>query len=206
MTHVGLKMILAGAAVAGFGAFIAMFCKISGISIAVIGLLFTLFSAYFFRDPERPRVFSPEEIACPGDGRVLKVGVESDPDITVVRIFLSVFNVHIQRAPIEGEVESVNYTKGTFSVASSPDADKNERNRIKITGTAGKSVEVEQITGAIARRIACWVKPGQKVKSGERIGMIYFGSQVAVYLPSSAIILVKPGDKVRGAETVLGKW
>ena len=174
--------------------------------VLFLGLAFAAFSAYFFRDPERDRVFAPGEIACPADGTVMSVANEGTPGITVVRIFLSVLNVHVQRAPMEGKIEKTKYTKGTFAIAYKPEAATNERNLIRIGGEYGRFVEVEQITGSIARRIACYVKEGQAVRISERIGMIYFGSQVAVYLPDTARVLVKPGDKVAGAETVLGLW
>jgi len=131
---------------------------------------------------------------------------EGTPGITVVRIFLSVLNVHVQRAPMEGKISKVKYTKGKFAVAYAPEAADNERNLIGITGEYGRTITIEQITGAIARRIACYVKEGEDVKQGQRVGMIYFGSQVAVYLPETAKVLVKPGDKVAGAETVLAVW
>jgi phosphatidylserine decarboxylase len=115
-------------------------------------------------------------------------------------------NVHVQRAPMEGKVMKTLYTKGTFAVAFKPEASANERNLVRIAGEYGRFVEVEQITGSIARRIACYVKEGDPVRQGERIGMIYFGSQVAVYLPDTARVIVKPGDRVTGAETVLALW
>ena len=202
----GIKLVIVGAVIAGIGFLASSWCRITGIGLASLGLLFTLFSVYFFRDPERNRQFTADEIVCPADGTVLSIRNEGDPSVQVLRIFLSVFNVHIQRSPLAGEVESIVYTKGTFAVAYKPEASTNERNRIRIKSADGRFAEVEQITGAIARRIACRVKKGQTVKEGERIGIIYFGSQVALYLPSSAKITVKPGDKVSGAETVVGTW
>jgi phosphatidylserine decarboxylase len=178
----------------------------AGIPVLALGLFFAAFSAYFFRDPEREKVFAPGEIACPADGTVMSVKNEGTPGVTVVRIFLSVLNVHVQRAPMEGKVTKTKYTKGTFAIAYKPEAATNERNLIRIDGEYGRFVEVEQITGSIARRIACYVSEGQAVKISERIGMIYFGSQVAVYLPETARVLVKPGDKVEGAETTLALW
>ncbi|HOW88758.1 MAG TPA: phosphatidylserine decarboxylase [Elusimicrobiales bacterium] len=202
----GLKLIYAAAAAAAAGGVICVWSRWAGIPILALGSLIALFTAYFFRDPERNRVFSPEEIACPADGTVLSVGSEGDPDVIVVRIFLSVFNVHLQRATIDGKIESVTYTRGKFEIAYKPEAVKNERNLIKINGANGRFAHVEQLTGSIARRIVAYVEAGDEVKAGERIGMIYFGSQVAVYLPKDASVLVKPGDKVYGAETVLGRW
>ncbi len=202
----GIKLIAGGVAAAALGGVLLTWSRSIGMPVLFLGLIFAGFSAYFFRDPERDRVFAPGEIACPADGTVMSVKNEGKPGIMVVRIFLSVLNVHVQRAPMEGKITATKYTKGKFAIAYKPEAADNERNQISIAGEYGRTVDVEQITGSIARRIACYVKEGQNVKIGERIGMIYFGSQVAVYLPESARILVKPGDKVAGAETVLGLW
>lgn len=202
----GIKLIAGGVAAAALGGVLMLWSRNAGVPVLFLGLVFAAFSAYFFRDPERDRVFAPGEIACPADGTVMSVKNEGKPGIVVVRIFLSVLNVHVQRAPLEGRIMATKYTKGKFAIAYKPEAADNERNLIRIAGEFGRSVDVEQITGSIARRIACYVKEGNTVKTGERIGMIYFGSQVAVYLPENARILVKPGDKVAGAETVLGLW
>lgn len=202
----GIKLIIGGVAAAAVGGVLSAWCRSLGLPVLFLGLVFAGFSAYFFRDPERDRVFAPGEIACPADGTVMSVKNEGKPGIVVVRIFLSVLNVHVQRAPMEGKITATKYTKGKFAIAYKPEAADNERNLISIAGEFGRAVDVEQITGSIARRIACYVKEGQDVKIGERVGMIYFGSQVAVYLPENVRILVKPGDKVAGAETVLGLW
>lgn len=202
----GVKIISAGVAAAAVGAVLSVWFRVPGLAVMLLGLLFAGFSAYFFRDPERDKVFAPGEIACPADGTVMSVQNEGKPGITVVRIFLSVLNVHVQRAPIEGKIEKTLYTKGAFAIAYKPEANDNERNLIRIAGEYGRAVEIEQITGSIARRIACYVKEGDTIRQGERVGMIYFGSQVSVYLPETARVLVKPGDKVTGAETVLALW
>ncbi len=202
----GIKLIAAGIAAAAAGGLLTIWVRWLGLPLLVLGFVFSAFSAYFFRDPERDKVFAPGEIACPADGTVMSVANEGTKGVTVVRIFLSVLNVHVQRSPMDGKVERTKYTKGAFAIAYKPEAAANERNLIRITGDHGRFVEVEQITGSIARRIACYVKEGQEVKEGERIGMIYFGSQVAVYLPDTVRVLVKPGDKVAGAETVLALW
>ena len=202
----GFKLLCVGSAVAVLGGLICVWSRWIGAPILALGALFTLFSAYFFRDPVRDKVFAPGEIACPADGTVLSVRTEDDPEVIVVRIFLSVFNVHLQRSPMEGKVESVTYTRGKFAIAYKPEAVKNERNLIRITGENGRFAHVEQLTGSIARRIVAYVKAGETVKAGGKIGMIYFGSQVALYLPKGTTILVNPGDKVYGAETIIGQW
>ncbi|OGS08153.1 MAG: hypothetical protein A2270_03690 [Elusimicrobia bacterium RIFOXYA12_FULL_51_18] len=202
----GIKLICIGAVSVVVGCIASFWLKWLGVPLLVFGVFFSLFSAFFFRDPDRNAVFAPEDIVCPADGTVLSVRTEDDPNVTVVRIFLSVFNVHLQRSPMEGKVESVTYTKGKFAIAYKPEASKNERNFIKITGANGRFAHVEQLTGSIARRIVAYVKAGGEVKAGDKIGMIYFGSQVAVYLPKDVRISVNPGDKVYGAETILGHW
>lgn len=174
--------------------------------LSYIYIFLGIFVAFFFRDPIRETKFAANEIAAPADGRVLSIKTEDDPNILVIRIFLSIFNVHIQRATISGTVEDTIYTKGTFAFANNPNADKNERNLIKIKN-GENFAHVEQITGAIARRIECWVKKGEKVKAGQKIGLIHFGSQVAVYLPKDKVtITVKEGQAVQGALSVLGLW
>ncbi len=202
----GIKLIAGGIAAAAAGGVLMVWSMALGVPVLFLGLAFAAFSAYFCRDPDRDKVFAPGEVACPADGTVMSVKNEGTPGVTVVRIFLSVLNVHVQRAPMEGRIERTKYTKGRFAIAYKPEAAQNERNLIRITGEYGRFVEVEQITGSIARRIACYVKEGQAIRQGERIGMIYFGSQVAVYLPETARVLVKPGDKVAGAETPLALW
>ncbi|MEI7528088.1 MAG: phosphatidylserine decarboxylase, partial [Elusimicrobiota bacterium] len=167
---IGIKLISGGVTAAVVGGLLLSCCKWVGMPLLLLGLFFAAFSAYFFRDPERNTVFAPGQIACPADGTVMTIQNEGTPGITVVRIFLSVLNVHVQRSPMEGKVESIKYTKGKFAIAYKPEAANNERNRIRITGEGGRAVEIEQITGSIARRIACYVAEGQQVKIGERVG------------------------------------
>ncbi len=177
-----------------------------------VGLFFlavAVFCAYFFRDPERNTVFSDDEIACPADGTVLSIKTEDDPNSVVVRIFLSIFDVHVQRSTVNGKIGEIFYNKGTFLFADHPDANKNERNLIQIfkNGDPSYFAHVEQITGAIARRIESWRHTGMDVKIGERIGLVRFGSQVAVYLPKEKVrVIVKEGQKVQGGITVLALW
>lgn len=178
-------------------------------TLGVICALVAVFCAFFFRDPKRDTVFADDEIACPADGTVLSVKTEEDPNSIVVRIFLSVFDVHVQRATVTGKIGQIFYHPGTFLFADNPASNKNERNLIQIfkNGDPAKFAHVEQITGAVARRIECWVKPDQEIKAGEHVGMIRFGSQVAVYLPKDSVrVLVKEGQKVQGALTVLALW
>jgi phosphatidylserine decarboxylase len=127
----------------------------------------------------------------------------------VVRIFLSMFDVHVQWTPVAGRVSMLDYRPGRFRIACDPRAAlENEQNRIEITTERSKSgtVMVAQIAGFIARRIACWVQVGQVVRLGDPIGMIRFGSQVDLFLPTECEILVKPGEKVTGAITAVARW
>ncbi len=194
----------------GIGVIVCVIFLLFGMK--TVGLFFlavAIFCAYFFRDPERKANFTDDEIACPADGTVLSIKTEDDPNSVVVRIFLSIFDVHVQRATVNGKIGEIFYNKGTFLFADHPDANKNERNLIQIfkNGDPACFAHVEQITGAIARRIESWRHPGMEVKIGERIGLVRFGSQVAVYLPKEKVrVVVKEGQKVQGGLTVLALW
>ncbi len=178
--------------------------------VGYIFVIIACFCAFFFRIPKREVQFAEDEIACPADGTVLSIKTEDDPNSVVIRIFMSVFNVHVQRAPLNGKVGEIFYHKGQFMFADKPEAaNQNERNLIQFfhNGDTNRFAHVEQITGAIARRIECWVQPGQEIKRGHLIGLIRFGSQVAVYLPKNAVrVVVKEGQKVEGGNTVLALW
>lgn len=199
----GLKFfaILAGVA--------AILLLIGWKSVGAILLLLACFCAYFFRDPKVDTQFSDDEIACPAYGTVLSIKTEDDPNSVVVRIFLSVFDVHVQKSTVSGKVGEIFYNKGTFLFANNPAADKNERNLIQLfdNGNPERFAHVEQITGAIARRIECWVNKDQEIKKGGHLGLVRFGSQVAVYMPKDKVrVLVKEGQKVQGGVTVLALW
>lgn len=172
-------------------------------------LLAAGYCAYFFRDPERRIPSDEAAILSPGDGRVLEVSQEIEADFLrgraqAVKIFLSVFDVHVNRAPLAGEVVYLKHQPGEFHPAMKAESSReNEQNLIGIQGRA--NVLMKQIAGAIARRIVCRVQKGQKVSAGERIGLIRFGSQVDLFLPLSAAVQVKPGDRVVGGETVIAR-
>ncbi|MDD4004934.1 MAG: phosphatidylserine decarboxylase [Elusimicrobiaceae bacterium] len=172
-----------------------------------LGLIAFGFCLYFFRDPMRYAPFAPDEIASPADGHVLSIKTENDPEVLVVRIFLSIMDVHIQRATINGKIGEQAYHHGTFAFANAGQAADNERNFIPITGENGRYAHVEQITGAIARRIVSWVKKDQPVRIGAKLGLIYFGSQVAVYLPARSVrVLVHEGQPVQGGISTIALW
>ncbi|MEL7567939.1 MAG: phosphatidylserine decarboxylase family protein [Dehalobacterium sp.] len=173
------------------------------------GIIF-LFSIYFFRNPWRK--ISPNENAAlaPADGVVMNVTkvMENDllqDEVWKVTIFLSVKNVHINRAPVAGTVEKIKYVPGKFIPAFKSHASEiNERNYLVIN-TGKARVMVCQITGFIARRIVCWTKKGDPMRQGERFGMIKFGSCTELYLPLDYSILVQKGSKVKGGLSVIGR-
>lgn len=190
---------------------VAVVCLL--LSWRTAGILFLIvagFCAFFFRIPRRNVHFEADEIACPADGTILSIKTEEDPNSIVIRIFMSVFDVHVQRAPVHGNVGDIFYHKGQFLFADKPEAaSQNERNLMQFfcNGDRKRFAHVEQITGAVARRIECWVTPGQKIDQCHLIGLIRFGSQVAVYLPKDAVrVVVKEGQKVQAGNTVLALW
>lgn len=179
------------------------------VSLGILLLGAAAFCAYFFRDPERKIEFDERLIYSPGDGRVLDVAVmESGAHAgwSQVRIFLSVFDGHIQRAPGKGRVEKIRYKKGIFLDARHPNAHlENEQNELTLRTSFGPLI-VTQIAGLIARRIVCWVQEGAELAQGDRFGLIRFGSQVDVLLPPKTEIVVTTGTRVIGGKTVLAKW
>lgn len=177
-----------------------------GTLLSVLSFGFAGFTLYFFRDPERA-LPSDGRIYSPGDGVVLSVAREGPGDVMTCRIFLSVFDVHIQRAPCAGRVTKVAEVPGSFAAAMKDAARGNYRVVMTIEPGGGRELlVVEQISGLIARRIECWRKPGDEVKTGEKYGIIYFGSQAAVHFPKGSTCTVKPGDRVAGGLTPIGEW
>jgi phosphatidylserine decarboxylase len=174
---------------------------------ALFGLL-TAFMAYFFRDPGRTAPPEANLVVAPADGRVTRVekvtgGAGASP--TVVSIFLSPFDVHVNRAPIAGEVLDVTYTKGKFMIATRDEASLvNEQNAITIGGER-MTVVCKQIAGVLARRIVCWKKPGDSLALGERFGLIKFGSRTDLVLPPEVSVEVSIGQRVRGGVTIIGR-
>lgn len=176
-----------------------------GAPLLVAGALFTAFCLYFYRDPERVLPADPEKLYSPGDGRVLSVAREGPHDDVVIRIFLSVFDVHIQRAPCAGKVVKVEELPGGFAAAMADAAKGNARVALTLESARGPVV-VEQIAGLIARRIECWPRPGDALAAGERYGIIYFGSQASVRLPAGAEATVAPGARVLGGISEIARW
>lgn len=175
-------------------------------------LLVWLEIVYFFRDPERRIPDDPQLFVSPADGTVTHVEEVDEPDFpgskaVRISIFLSIFNVHINRVPCSGRVVDVRYFPGAFLDARNPDsAVRNEQLWIDLTESgSGGPVRIKQISGAIARRIVCWLKPGDELKAGERLGMIKLGSRTDLLVPRDTVaeVMVKVGDKVHGGVTGL---
>lgn len=171
-------------------------------------LLVAAFMAYFFRDPRRVVPAGPDVVVSPADGRVTRVEKVSPADpvsATVVSIFLSPFDVHINRAPIAGHITSVNYTKGRFMIATRDEASLvNEQNSLTIQGEK-ITVTCKQIAGVLARRIVCWKRVGDRLELGERFGLIKFGSRTDLLLPAEVEVLVEVGARVRGGVSLIGR-
>lgn len=176
--------------------------------IAIFFLLITAFMLYFFRDPHRTPPQDPNVIVSPADGKVTRITALSSEDqssATLVSIFLSPLDVHINRSPISGTITNVSYTNGKFLMATNERASLvNEQNALTIEGQ-NISVVCKQIAGILARRIVCWKHPGDSVALGERFGLIKFSSRTDVLLPAGVTVVVTEGMKVRGGTTIIGR-
>lgn len=182
------------------------------VAVVVPGLLIW-FSISFFRDPERAISSDPAVIVSPADGVVTHVEENATIPSTGgtgrrVSIFLSVFNVHVNRAPVAGKILASDYQRGLFLDARDPDAHRKNESLTWVFDAMGRNqkVVVRQITGAIARRIVAWSKIGDTVEKGFRFGMIRFGSRTDLFLPMNTEICVRPGDKVNGGSTKIAVW
>ncbi len=180
-------------------------------TLTLIACAIALFVLYFFRDPERHHSEPKNAVLTPADGRILEIkNLESQnsplgqPAIKV-SIFMSVFNVHVNRIPIQGTVKSISYHPGKFLSANLDKAsEQNEHNRVTLQTLDAKEIMVIQIAGLIARRIACWIDEGDTVKTGQRFGLIRFGSRLEVFLPADSNIIIQVRQKVKAGETVIG--
>ncbi len=172
--------------------------------------LITLFVLQFFRDPPRAVAGGAKSVLAPADGRIVAVEKTRDPylerDTVKVSVFMNVFNVHSNRAPVDGEVKQQWYNPGKFVNAALDKASvENERNALWLRTADGQDVTCVQVAGLIARRILSYVRPGDKLERGQRYGFIRFGSRVDLYLPPSAQIKVTIGEKVSAASTVVAE-
>ena len=180
-------------------------------SFSVLFGVLSLFTVFFFRNPDRQFVPEPNILIAPADGKVVAVrdilgGEEGFSGVAVqVSIFLSVFDVHVNRIPTDGVIEKVEYIPGEFFAAFEDKAsEKNEQTRITMKTPFGQTVVFKQIAGLIARRIVCHLQPGDSVAAGDRFGLIKFGSRTDLIIPPFSKLLVKKGDIVKGGETVIG--
>jgi phosphatidylserine decarboxylase len=178
--------------------------------LALLWLLLVLYVFYFFRDPDRVAPTEPNAIVAAADGVIAEIKEMIEPEVTRqpmkrVAIFLSVFDVHTNRAPIEGKITYCQHYVGKFLDARHPDATHLNEYQTWAFQHPRATLVVRQITGAIARRIVAWSKVGDELKKGERFGMIRFGSRTEVYVPMESEITVKIGDRVQGGLTVIAR-
>ncbi len=192
------------------GLVVVVFGLLMGLlELAWLGMVWIVAVVLFFRDFERQVVQDERAVLAPADGKVVAIVEEQEPNFLKgparrVSIFLSIFDVHVQRSPLASRVEWCHYTPGKFHTAWKEEASiENERNGVGFRRGA-VNILVYQVAGLIARRIVNWVKPGDEVGAGQRFGLIKFGSRVDVFMPLSVNVSVKVGDRVRGGLDVLG--
>ena len=178
---------------------------------AFLALILSIFTFQFFRDPKRSGPNDGSVITSPADGRVIFIGKSLDPlqktEALKISVFMNVFNVHSNRSPIEGTIKSVDYQAGDFFNADLDKAsEQNERNSVLFVDKNGRRLTCIQIAGLVARRICCYVSPGDTVQRGARFGFIRFGSRVDVYLPVNARPLVTVGDKILAHSSAIANW
>jgi len=180
--------------------------------LGYLGAVLTAWCAYFFRNPDRVTPTRAGLVISPADGVVQSIQSAvppaelemGDAPLTRVAVFMNVFNVHVNRVPIDGTISALSYRPGKFLNASLDKASEdNERQSLKVTTADGKDIAFVQIAGLVARRILCWAKVGDNMRAGERFGLIRFGSRVDVYLPAGVEPLVCIGQTAIAGETVL---
>ena len=185
------------------------------ITLSVIGFMVTIFTLWFFRDPERNTPQDSNLIISSADGKVCLIDEAYPPEELPIEpqkmkricVFMNVFNVHVNRSPVQGNVDHIVYKEGKFLNASLDKAsDKNERNSLVLNTQNGTKIIVVQIAGLIARRILGFISLNHKLVQGERFGLIRFGSRVDIYMPIDAILKCKVGDKVTAGESVLASF
>ena len=182
--------------------------NINGIFTAVFGFLF-LFCLNFFRDPVRKIPDKKKVIVSPADGKIIRIEKLNDKEIGdsfVISIFLNIFNVHVNRMPLDGTFDDIKYSKGKFLLAFDHKAcDENERNSIKVNTEIGM-IKIVQIAGLLARRILCYARKENSMKMGERLGFMRFGSRIDLTIPSKVNLKIKVGQKVAGNSTIIGTY
>ena len=176
--------------------------------LAGVLIFLGVFVLFFFRDPERDPPADPDTIVSPADGRVMEIVEErrgAKPGRRI-SVFLSIFDVHVNRSPVAGRITAIEYRSGKFYAAMRGKASyENEQNAFHVQTDHGEVV-FKQIAGWVARRIVCWKSPGDSVVRGERVGMIRFGSRTDIWLPEGVEILVRPGQHVAAGSSALARW
>lgn len=181
------------------------------LSISLFFWLLTAYILYFFRNPERLPPVGTAMVAAPADGKVIVVGEAVENEFTKekmrkVSIFMNLFDVHVNRVPVDGTVRNMKYRKGRFMAANEDRAsEENEHNSLLFETQHGEKLVMVQVAGLVARRIVCYPGIGAFILKGQRMGLIRFGSRVDLYLPLTAEVLVKVGEKVLGGETIVAK-
>ncbi|MGM0452272.1 MAG: phosphatidylserine decarboxylase family protein [Thermodesulfobacteriota bacterium] len=193
------------------GAFVTLVLALLELTaLALIALVATLFVCYFFRDPDRVTPNQPTAVIAPADGRVVSAQVVDSNAFVEGRcmkvgIFMSIFNVHVNRIPFVGRVKAIRYTPGRFySADKEKAATDNEHNAVIMTAGGMYTIAVVQVAGLVARRIICWIKEEDTMAAGQRFGLICFGSRVDLYLPAETDVAARVGDKVKAGSTILG--
>lgn len=211
MAKEGISMVIWGIAISILIFFIYFATRLQiFLLLTFLAMLFTVFTFYFFRDPDRVIPDKENIIVSPADGRILAIDTVQETsfingEAIKVSIFLSVFNVHITRIPISGTVKHLQYKKGKFLPAFADKASQENEQMIIGIETEKEKILFKLIAGLIARRVVCHLKENQTVTIGKRCGMIKFGSRVDIFLPKQTKILVKKGDKVKGGESIIGE-
>lgn len=179
--------------------------------VAILLGALTFFTVYFFRDPERQGTTEENAVVTPADGKCLGIKILEGDDTPIgepavlISVFMSLFNVHVNRVPASGSISEIVYHPGKFFSANLDKAShENENNRIVLHTNGGHKIAFFQIAGLIARRIACWIQEGDRVCVGQRFGLIRFGSRLDLYLPRDSKIMVTAGSKVKAGITILG--
>jgi len=200
----GVALVLAGVAFAAWPGPSTL------IPMALLAVLFALL-LYFFRDPERTPSAGNGEFVGPADGRVVEIQRVHEPrflkgEALKISIFMSLLDVHVNRAPVGGRVALVEHVPGQFVQAFRPEASEvNEHNLIGLESRYGK-VLLRQVAGILARRVVCWVHPGQRLRTGDRLGVIKFGSRVDLYMPLDLEPVIQVGDQICAGVTVIARW
>lgn len=191
--------------------FTLLFLYLGIVVLTVLMGVLSLFTMFFFRDPARETQVTDKSILTPADGKILEIQHLKDDNNPLgepavkVSVFMSLFSVHVNRIPMGGKILAILYHPGKFFSANLHKAsEQNENNRITLQTGDGRRIVFVQIAGLIARRIVCWIKEGDHVRTGQRFGLIRFGSRLDLYLPDDTRIVVEPFHKVKAGETILG--